>query len=146
MAIPKSDKLVKEDKSKTGTSLPSFITNPEPEVQTSGPIKIREVMCCNDYVAILLFMEKSTIALPEEQKHKNEGVVIGVGPGVPAADGTRTPSQLRLGDVVMFLPKNIITEVAVDSSKSVYKDQRIVILSERSILTKLLPVEVEILK
>jgi co-chaperonin GroES (HSP10) len=141
MSIPKSSKLRREEQIKPNSdALPSFVRDAEPA--PAGIIKIREVPCCNDYVAVRLFTQESSIALPEGQKHKNEGIVIGVGPGVPTTDGGgRVPSQLKVGDVVMFLMKNVITEV--ESEKPPYKGFRVVILSERSILLKLPSVEYE---
>jgi hypothetical protein len=98
-----------------------------------GVIKIKTLDCLNDFVAVLRFQETSTIELPENQRLKNEGIVIGVGPGL--IDGTK--ARLILGDVVAFLPRNIVTEIK--ATQYPYENQTITILSERNIIMKLDP-------
>ncbi len=135
---PVSEKLRKERADKTPVS-PSVATA-EPSVPIQDTIiKVRPIRCCNDFVAILQFDREAGIDLPDTYKQKNEGLVVGIGPGVPV-DGARVPSQLEIGDVVMFQEKSIIT--TVESSSEPYAGKRIVILSERNIIC-VLPIEVE---
>lgn len=142
MAIPKTQKL-KAEEAVHGLVLPSIADAPVVGADT-GPIKIREIKCCNEMVAILRFKHESTINLPEESQLRDEGIVVGIGPGVPASDGTRCPSQLRLGDVVMFRQRDIVTKVQAMSPP--YHNANIVLVGERSILCWLKPVEFEIVQ
>ncbi len=97
---PVSDKLRKERADQTPVS-PSIVTA-EPEVPIQDTIiQVRPIRCCNDFVAILQFDRTAEIDLPDTYQKKNEGLVIGIGPGIPV-DGTRVPSQLEIGNVVMF--------------------------------------------
>jgi len=136
MAIPQSAKLKKEE-SKKPTPAPFAAAVAAPV--ESGPIAIKVVECLNDNVAVLRFKMHSTIAMPDGVQFKNEGIVIGIGPGVAAGDGTRCPSQLAIGDVVMFMDRNVITELAMSTPP--YKDCNVILISERSLLCKLPPVE-----
>lgn len=136
MAIPKSAKLLKEE---AAESKSRKLIYDIPEEDTCGPIKIKPVDCLNDFVAVLLFRIKSDIELPEMQKYKNEGVVVGIGPGLPDNNGGRIPSQLKIGDVVVFMERNVVMEI--NTANDPYKGQRIIILSERNLICKLPPVE-----
>lgn len=141
--IPKSEKLAREQRVMPATAEetpPPLPKSPELE----GPIKIRPVQCLNENVAVLLFRVQSTILLPDKDQHRNEGVVIGFGPGLPTEGGKRCPSQLTLGDVVAFLEKHII--IGVNPANGPYKGQRVIIINERSLLHKLPPVEFEVLE
>lgn len=131
---PKSEKLKKEEASESGTT-PSAILAPE-EPAPEGPIQVREVACLNDFVAVLQFeVDQSLIARPDSsEKYKNEGLVVGAGPGVSDNAGGRLASQVQVGDVVMF-GKNIVAQIASDSPP--YAGRNIVIVSERNLLCKL---------
>ena len=91
----------------------------------------------NDFVAVLRFEEESSIELPENQRLKNEGMVIGVGKGSP--QDART--AIVPGDVVLFLPRNIITEIR--GTKFPYVGKTITILSRSNIIMRLDEVEHE---
>jgi co-chaperonin GroES (HSP10) len=136
MAIPKSAKLLKEE---AAEPKPRKLIYDIQEEDTTGPIKIKPVDCLNDFVAVLLFRIKSDIELPEMQKYKNEGVVVGVGPGLPDNSGGRIKTQLKIGDVVVFMERNVVMEI--NTANDPYKGQRIIILSERNLICKLPPVE-----
>lgn len=136
MAIPKSAKLLKEEAAEPKARKLIYDIQEE---DTVGPVRIKPVDCLNDFVAVLLFRIKSDIELPEMQRYKNEGVVVGIGPGVPDNNGSRIKSQLKIGDVVVFMERNIVMEI--NSSNDPYKGQRIIILSERNLICKLPPVE-----
>ena len=115
----------------------------EPDADV-GPIKIREIPCLNDFVAILVSKVRTGIQLSEEASFKNEGVVVGIGPGLSDGSGGRLESQLKIGDVVLFHSRNMVTEI--NSDKPPYKGQRVQIFSEKSLICKLPPVEFELVK
>lgn len=144
MATPKSAKLLREEsvESKNG-SLSAILDNIPRQSGNDEIIKIREIPCLNDFVAILMKRVESGIDLPENQQYRNEGVVVGIGPGVPDGTGHRTPSQLKLGDVVLFMERSIVT--GFNSAEPPYKGQRVVVISERSLICKLPPVKFEII-
>jgi co-chaperonin GroES (HSP10) len=139
MATPKSAKLLREEATENLTK--KLIYNKHDE-ESSGPIKIKPIDCLNEFVAVLMFRIKSDIELPEMQKYKNEGIVIGVGPGMADSNGQRVKSQLQIGDVVIFMERNIVMEINAESEP--YKGQRVIILSERNIICKAPPVEFKV--
>lgn len=135
MAIPKSAKAAKEDAVKVGgTVVPTFgAVTVEPEPDT---YQIRPIECLNDYVAIQQFQIETTLALAsEEQKYKNEGIVVGVGPGNPDGAGGRLKPSVEVGDVVMFGERNIIAKI--QSDKPPYQGKNVILMAERNILCKL---------
>ena len=112
-------------------------TSPDARVyEDDESIPVKPVNCYNDFVAVLQFRVKSQIILNEGASLKNEGMVIGVGPGLPGPDGKRVPSQLKLGDVVVFYGNPTTT---INPSSGVYKDQRVVIFPERAVICGLKP-------
>lgn len=131
---PKSSKLKREeDAEKTRPEAPSALATLD--VQQEGPIQIRIVPCLNDFVAILQFEIDSTIALPDaDSKYKNEGIVVGIGPGISDNAGGRLPVQVEIGDVVMF-GRNVVATIASDSPP--YAGHKVIIVSERNLLCKL---------
>lgn len=106
--------------------------NPE-----TATVKIKPIKCCNDFVAILQTEVKSTIELADTNKFSNEGIVVGVGPGLPT-NGIRCASQLAIGDVVSFFgnPSMVLTP-----SSGLYSGRRVVIYPERSIICHLPPID-----
>jgi chaperonin GroES len=131
---PKSDKLRNEEAIESSVT-PSAVLAPTDPIP-DGPIEVREIACLNDFVAIMQFeVDQSIIARPDSsEKYKNEGLVIGVGPGVSDNAGGRLAPQVKIGDVVMF-GKNIVTQIASDSPP--YAGRNVVIVSERNLLCKL---------
>jgi chaperonin GroES len=72
---------------------------------------------------------KSGIYLPDTAKEKpQEGEVLAVGPGKIGDDGKRIPSDLKVGDKVIYA-KYGGTEIKVD-------DENLIILRESDILAK----------
>lgn len=144
MSTPKSAKLLKELEASelTPSALPSEVYRVEE--QKTGPVQIRSIPCLNDFIAILMFRITSDLALPGNQKFKNEGMVVGIGPGLPDNAGARVPTQLEIGDVVLFSERTIAMEINPD--EGVYRDQRIVIIPERSLICKLPAVPFEIIE
>lgn len=142
MAIAKSAKLIKELEAQAAQPAPLFVPNDESTADASGVIKIKPVDCLNEFIAILLFRIQSDIALPDQQLYKNEGVVVGIGPGLPDGNGGRVKSQLALGDVVVFSDRNIVMDI--NPNKPPYRGQRIVIISEKSLICKLPSVKYEL--
>jgi len=134
--IPKTQKLIKEEAANSGSNDLSetwSLKKKDKAAFDGGVIKIKELDCLNDFVAVLRFQETSTIELPENQRLKNEGIVIGVGPGL--VEGAK--AKLFLGDIVAFLPRNIVTEIK--ATQYPYENQTITILSERNIIMRLDP-------
>lgn len=106
---------------------------PLPVFEPGQEIPIKEIECFNDSVAILQFRISSKLELTSSQ-FKQEGMVVGVGPGLPTSTGTRCPSQLKLGKVVSFYGT---PAAAIEPAAGVYKGQRIIIITERMVLTGL---------
>ena len=138
MAIPKSSKLQQEEAAEQTNKQSGPSVGPGPNMPTeynTEPIKIREVRCCNDNIAILVDEYKSNVVMSGEAKYKNEGIVVGVGPGISDGAGGRLKPDINIGDVVTFLDRNIMT--IFESSEEPYAGKRVVVVSERSLITKL---------
>lgn len=135
MPIPKSKKLQEEEATReVQQPKSSIISSALPKQE--GPIQIRPVKCCNDFVAILQAQIETSLAMVDnESTYKNEGVVVGVGPGIADGNGGRLKPSVEIGEVVMFGPRNIVA--TVESSTPPYEGQKVVIVSERNILCKL---------
>ncbi len=139
MATPKSTALLQKEAEAAGrkASTPPVDSSPLPKVyRDDESIPVKEVKCYNDFVAILQFRVESRIILGETDNLKNEGVVIGVGPGIPGPNGVRVGSQLKLGDVVVFYGN---PTTSFNAASGVYKGQRVIIVPERAILCGLAP-------
>lgn len=146
MAIPKSGKLAREVYAPTQNDdavQPASTDVAGPVLFDLEPIKIREVACCNEFVAVLPFRINTGLQLAADQQYKNEGIIIGVGPGLPNGAGGRCPSQFRLGDVVAFQDRAVVQKM--ESQSPPYKGRSVYIMSERNILCKLPPVPFEII-
>ena len=136
--IPKSAKLSKEEASMATNKTKPLEKSEGSKVNktlATNKIIIKEVKTLNEFVAVRLFEVESELALPDEKRFKNEGVVVGVGPGIPDGSGGRCASQLALGDTVLVQERNILTYLNVASYP--YEDAKIAILSERNIICKL---------
>jgi len=138
MAIPKSEKLSKEESQPAEMRAPSVLL--EDTDTAVGPLQIREVQCLNDFVAILQAKNESSIAMPDAAKYRNEGVVVGVGPGVADGAGGRLKPCVEIGDMVVFGEKNVV--MAMEPDAPPYAGNKVVIVSERNIICKL-PSKVE---
>lgn len=135
MSIPKTKKLQAEEAARESSVSPTLATAMTSAANT-GPIKIREVKCCNDFIAIMQFQVETNIALVNtEDAFKNEGIVVGVGPGVADGAGGRLKPCVEVGETVMFGARNIAA--VIESSTEPYKGKKIVIVSEKSIMCKL---------
>lgn len=140
---PKSAKLLREELQGVDTRAPLQLIGVEEEPDY-GPVKIRRIDCLNEFVAVLLFRVKSDIQLPNNQQYRNEGVVVGIGPGLPDGAGGRVQTQLQLGDVVMFQDRSIILDI--NSNTPPYKNQRVVMISEKSLIARLPKIEFQIVE
>lgn len=132
--IPVSKTVVENAEEKVNV-LDRMAAKPQDEV-----INIKPIICANDFIAILPLRLTSTIAMPGSV-YKNEGVVVGVGPGL-ASDGTRVPSQFSIGDRVYFSDKHVHMSFLEDPEfyDGFYKNKDVFILIERNIICKLPPV------
>jgi co-chaperonin GroES (HSP10) len=137
--IPKSNKLQFEENAERAP-VPVMQNVLEPVNEPTGKIKVSEVACCNDFVAIMQFKYETSLALDASQAYKNEGLVVGVGPGVSDGSGGRLKPTVAIGDVVMFGAKNVVANIEPASGN--YRDKKIVIVSEKSIICKL-PVKLD---
>lgn len=136
MTIPKAKSL--REQAATSTLKSTVVPDDTIKVYKPGEvIPIKRVVCYNDFVAILQFRVESTLVMAGEAAFKNEGMVVGVGPGLPGPNGGRTPSQLKLGDVVTFYGN---PTTAVVPSSGVFEGQKIIIVPERYIICGLNPV------
>lgn len=127
--IPKTKKLLKEEtiEDRDKQLFTTITVNSNPQEWVITPIE-----CCNEFIAVARFKIDDMIIATPNAVYREQGVVIGFGPGLPTSED-RCPSQFDIGDVVAFMNKNIIT--TVDHVK--YDNDQVVILSERSILYKL---------
>lgn len=133
---PKSDKLKREEEASQTRDVSGAIALADPPVVQEGPVKVRIVDCCNDFVAILQTQILSTIELSDaDSSYKNEGLVIGVGPGVADGAGGRLTPQVIVGDYVMFGERNVVQQIRSDSPP--YQGQLVIIVSEKNIICKL---------
>ena len=135
MAIPKSAKLASELSGKSDF-FTKQVKNNQSVDKTNGVLAIRPVQCCNDFVAIVQTQTESTIELVEAQKFQNEGIVVGVGPGLATVNGTRCTSQLAIGDRVAFYGNPVL---AIDAKDGPFVGKHVVIYPERSIICHLIP-------
>ena len=136
MSIPTAATI---DRSITVVSdLPMGVT---PTVTVDGPFEIHIVDCLNDLVAVQIFQRKSDLALPDSEKFSNEGIVIGIGPGLPDNNGNRVPTQLKIGDVVSFVGRN-----GMKIQRQDRPDDQILLIPERSLLCRLSPVPFVVVK
>ena len=104
-------------------------------------VVIKPVKCHNNYIAILLSSIESTIELPgTDGQFKNEGLVIGVGPGVSDGHGSRLTPTVQLGDYVMIGAKNHVATLVPDSGH--YQGQKVVIVVENNVICEL-PTNIE---
>lgn len=144
MAIPKSKVLEQIDDQGDSTChtmkdpYASCISAPK-----SDSIVIKPVKCHNNYVAILQTQIETTIQLAgTEGQYKNEGLVIGVGPGMSDGNGSRLPLSVEVGDYVMIGSKNYVATIMPDNGH--YKGQKIVIVSENNIICDV-PTDIKVL-
>ena len=135
MAIPKSKKLVEIDESEGRGSkiVPSF--SPETKEKIESVI-IKPVKCHNNYVAILQTQIETSIQLADTYgQYKNEGLVIGVGPGISDGNGGRLKPSVKIGDYVMIGAKNHVATLVPDNGH--YKGRKVVIVVENNIICEL---------
>lgn len=106
--------------------------------------KVREIPCCNEFVAVLQDEYKidSKLEIQGEAKYINEGMVVGVGPGT-ASNGARVPSQLALGDRIMFSGNQVLM---ITPSGGTYQGRKVIIINERQAICKLPAVPFEIIE
>ncbi len=141
MAIPQADvmkskKNESSDRNRESGIIPPSVFTKTIDAVDDSVVKIRPIACCNDFIAILRSQINTTIALStDESSFKNEGIVVGVGPGLADNAGGRLKPTVDIGDVVMFGAKNIIAEI--ESSAPPYEGKRVIIVSERNLLCKL---------
>lgn len=133
MAVPKTKKLRDEEAAGAANeSVPSF----DIAEKLAGVVKIRPVDCQNDFIAVLQAQLETTIALTnDDHSFKNEGLVIGAGPGVSDGAGGRLALTISVGDYVMFGARNVLQTLTPNDGP--YKDRKVVIVSEKNILCRL---------
>lgn len=138
MTIPKSKSMLEQSANEEPIISVEEI---ESMADDDSPIKVKPIICCNEFIAILQFKLKTSIDLGEGG-FKNEGMVIGVGPGISTGGPVRLESQLSIGDVVVFYGNPVLT---LSPDAGVYKGDKIIIISERSVICKMAPVPFEII-
>lgn len=137
--IPKSKKMTAEETNKARNDPIMQNVEIKPIDSDDGPVMIRRIECFNDYIAILPFRISTSVHMPSDKNYDNEGIVIGVGPGLPNGAGGRCKPTVEFGDVVVFGKMNPVCQIQSDSD--VYKDRIILLFSERTICCKLPSVE-----
>ncbi len=133
MAIPKSEKLLSEEASGVDTRLmiPAGYDVEKPTIHDSQRRKIKTLYPLNRYVAIWLEPLNSTILLTDEQKYKDEGVVVGLGNNV---------TSVSVGDLVLFTKRPI---QMLQPTDGFYANETIMIIHEDSLVLKVRSLEVE---
>lgn len=127
MAIPKTDKIKEEDSvAEAFTEAPIKTIAKSDEVVEISPIE-----CFNDFIAIVQFQYDTTIHLTESG-YKNEGIVVGVGPGI-VNGSSRVKPTVEIGDCVVF-GRNVTAEL--ESNEPPYEGKKVIITSERNIICK----------
>lgn len=143
MAIPKSKVLITSENNGREEQTQSAVLKTVGK-SSETKLKIRPVGCCNDFVAVLQSEIDTFLALgSSEEKYRNEGIVVGIGPGISDGVGGRLKLTVNVGDYVMFGAKNIVTTIQPDNGP--YAGKKVAILSERNIICKLPnPIQFEI--
>ncbi len=135
MPPPKSQKLLREESAaadREAANRQAIADRDTVKVYKPGEvIPVKRVRTFNDFVAILQFRVESSILMTGSHGYKNEGMVVGVGPGLPGSDGKRVPSQLSIGDVVSFYGN---PTTALEPQSGVYAGQKIIIVPERAVI------------
>ena len=128
MPIPKSKTLPQHE----GRDTPRDILPFEKPI-SDKTIVIKPVKMHNNYVAILQTASESPIQLANtEGQYKNEGLVIGVGPGLSDNNGGRLKPTVNVGDYVMIAVKNHVATIVPDNGH--YQGRKVVIISENHIV------------
>lgn len=140
--IPKTEKLAKEEIAACHKEKPCS-KKAEVKSRSSSTMVIKKIKMLNEFIAVRLFEHESELALPDDKRFRNEGVVVGIGPGLPDGAGGRCASQLNIGDVVLVQERNVLTSLNVSGHP--YDDAKIVVLSEKNIICKLEPVKFEVI-
>lgn len=109
-----------------------FIPAGEVSTPLENGVKVKPMKCYNDFVAILQQQVDAQLLLGNVA-FKNEGIVVGVGPGMPNATG-RTGSQLAVGDYVAFYGNPL---TVIEPNAGVYAGKRIIIISEKFVICQL---------
>jgi co-chaperonin GroES (HSP10) len=146
MPPPKSQKLLREESAAAEREADRRQAEREATVKVYKPgeeIPVKKVRTFNDFVAILQFRVESSILMTGNHGYKNEGMVVGVGPGLPGSDGKRVPSQLQIGDVVSFYGN---PTTALEPKSGVYAGQKIIIVPERAVICGLKAVPFKIVE
>lgn len=143
MPIPKSEKLAQEEANSNAVA--DRVPDMEANKSLGDTISIKPLEMLNENVAVLCFAHEigGGLVIPDGDALKDEGIVIGIGKGVPDGAGGRTKSQLEIGDVVSFMGKNVLFKYKPNSG--VYQDQHVFVINERSLISKLPPVKFEII-
>jgi co-chaperonin GroES (HSP10) len=143
--IPKTEKLAKEEACRHEKPCAHETEKAVKNAKTANQsVIIKKIKMLNEFVAVKLFEHESELALPEERRFRNEGIVVGVGAGLPDGSGGRCESQLTIGDVVLVPEKNILTTLNIVGHP--YDNAKIVVVSERNIICKMEPVYFEVLE
>lgn len=121
--IPKTEKLlVEENTVSSSIEGPSAYMEPKPEIHSNAFRDIKPLRPLNDYVAVWLEANNTTIVLSEGDKYKNEGVVVGIGPNV---------KHVKMGDVVAFTGRALHV---IEPTGGFYKNEKILLMTENSCL------------
>lgn len=133
MAIPKSEKLLEEEAAGVDSRLtiPAGYDVDKPIIHDSQKRRIKTLYPLNKYVAIWLEPLHSTILLTDEQKYKDEGVVVGFGKNV---------TSVAVGDLVLFTKRPV---QMLQPTDGFYANETIMIIHEDSLVLKVRSLEVE---
>lgn len=131
MSIPKSQKLQLELEEKANLRAEQEPSVSPAPVSHGGAVIVKPVKCCNDFVAILQEEVNTSITLSDMDKFKNEGLVVGVGPGLSDGHGGRLAPTVKIGDYVLFGGK---PTAVVESAEPPYAGKKVVLLPDRNIM------------
>ena len=123
----KSESLAKEEAQLIKNSTEKVVLVENKSYTNKDVVRIKPLTCYNDFVAVIQFkMAAGSILLSNDQGYRNEGIIIGV--------STLCKSDIKVGDTVIFNDRQVVHTINSDSG--VYKDQRVIIMSERSLILK----------
>src|SRR5690606_14658544 len=100
MSIPEADICKSSTCCENEKKMPSFVQNAK-FADNKDNLQIVPIKCHNDYVAIIRRKVESSLVYAEDSAmYQNEGVVIGVGPGLSDNSGSRLKPTVNIGDYV----------------------------------------------
>lgn len=131
MAVMKSDKLRREETEGVSAPQPVLTRYKRPDI-----FEIRPIQTFQDWV-IVIHLAKDTpiLTATEQMTYLNCGVVVGKSKSILTPSGVYVDSALQYGDVVYFRAGAVVDDYP--DNQAPYTDQKLRVISERNIISKL---------